>query len=159
MSLLNRLTPGKFNPLRKLNLESGGPFPPPPPSPFLRCGRTFMEGRSLQRRRPHSQGGTNQQIRVLNLNRRPNINSRPVSPAAVRRHRRRAGFCSRLSVPRIRFSWSRSLVPHWFCDTASTVPMPQTRLICSTAWRLSDIYERRSEKRNSEQRLAASLHF
>lgn len=27
--------------------------------------------------------GTNQQIRVLNLNRRPNINSRPVSPTVV----------------------------------------------------------------------------
>lgn len=85
--------------------------------------------------------GTNQQIRVLNLNRRPNINSRPVSPttatAAV------AGFCPRLSAPRARFSWSRSLVPHWFCDTTSAVPTPRTRLICGTAWRLSDIYERR----------------
>lgn len=158
MSLLNRLTPGKFNPLRKLNLEFGGLFPPPPPTlSYVVAARLWKDGRRCNAGDRILREGTNQQIRVLNLNRRPNINSRPVSPAAVHRHRRRAGFCFRLSAPHTRFSWSRSLVPHWFCDTVSTVPIPQTRLICNTAWRLSDIYERRSEKRNSE--LAASLHF
>lgn len=144
MSLLNRLTPGKFNPLRKLNLES---LHPRGPSTF----RSHVYGRSLQRRRPHSlREGTNQQIRVLNLNRRPNINSRPRSARLCLRTFVRCSSV-RLSVPRTRFSWSRSLVPHRFCHTASAVPTPPTCLICGTAWRLSDIYERRSEKRNSER--------
>lgn len=83
MSLLNRLTPGKFNPLRKLNLESLQVHSRRRlrVAALVRSGRTFMEGRGRCNVGDRIlREGTNQQIRVLNLNRRPNINSRPRSP-------------------------------------------------------------------------------
>jgi len=79
MSLLNRLTPWQVQPPQetksRIQVRPSSRHP----------SRTFMEGRTVRCNvgdRIFGEG-TNQQIRVLNLNRRPNINSRPVSLTAT----------------------------------------------------------------------------
>lgn len=91
--------------------------------------------------------GTNQQIRVLNLNRRPNINSRPVSPTASATATVVAATAAPVSapvcLPRVHGFLG---LAHSFLIGFAIQPVPYLRLICGTAWRLSDIYERRFEE-------------
>lgn len=104
---------------------------------------------------------TNQQIRVLNLNRRPNINSRPARLFLCSTvDRALLGEEEREVPPRSVAKPGKRPTPpdeptflSRFCAIQWRPPRCQrhtyTRLICGTGWRLSDIYDCRSRNRNT----------